>query len=471
MTAPVLYWYRDDLRLADLPALAAAIACGGPVIPIYILDDRAAGTRALGGASRWWLHHSLAQLAEAIERLGGRLILRRGDSHDILPALLEQTGADRVFASTSEAPWLRRLDAALAKRVTLDQHAGATLFRPGEICTKSEAVYKVFSPFWRALKAHGEPPEPIAAPTRWPAPERWPDSDTLDSWALRPSNPDWAAEFSDHWTPGAAGAHARVGHFLEHICEDYKRLRDIPGIDGTSRLSPHLRFGEISPREVWHRTRPVCETSEPFLRELGWREFGYHLLHHMPHLPDEPMRPEFKAFPYRRDKTALARWQCGQTGYPIVDAGMRQLWRTGWLHNRVRMIVGSFLVKDLLLDWESGEAWFWDTLVDADPANNVMGWQWVAGCGPDAAPYFRIFNPVSQGERHDPDGAYVRRWVPELAGLPDSVIHKPWEASPMERDLAGVRLGKDYPEPMVDHKRAREAALEAYECVKQAKEQ
>ncbi len=343
------------------------------------------------------------------------------------------------------------------------------LFEPWEIENQQGGPYKVFTPFWKACMKRPEPAEPVTVPARLAAPTSWPESEDLDNFALLPDI-NWDEEIRRFWQPGETGALQRLEEFLGEGVQNYAGDRDIPAKDATSRLSAHLHFGELSPRTVWHETRhapgPMGKGREAFLREVGWREFGYHLLYHFPHTPGAPLRDEFKEFPWQHNDEMREAWQRGRTGYPIVDAGMRQLWRTGWMHNRVRMIVASFLVKDLRIAWQEGARWFWDTLVDADLANNTLGWQWAAGCGADAAPYFRVFNPALQAERFDPDGAYVRQWLPELDALPAKWIHKPGKAPDDVLEKAGVRLGETYPEPIVDHAKARERALAAFEEIK-----
>lgn len=478
---PIILWFRHDLRLADHPALAAATASGEKVLPVFILDDAAPGAWANGGASRWWLHHSLTAQAAALAAIGGKLVLRRGRTVELLAELAAAIGAGAVYCSRGYEPWAARLEEQV--RVVLQQSgvelrrfAGTLLREPEELRTKSGEPFKVYTPFWRALSSDWQPAAPVAAPDRLVAPKQPIRSDALESWELCPSRPNWAAAFSGTWSPGEAGAQARLDAFLASALGGYSQNRDRPDLDATSRLSPHLHFGEISPRRCWHLAcsaaagiRGSERALDTFLRELCWREFSYHLLVHFPHLPEAPFRPEFANFPWVDDAVQTHAWQRGRTGYPIVDAGMRELWTTGWMHNRVRMIVASFLVKDLRIPWQTGEAWFWDTLVDADLANNAASWQWVAGSGADAAPYFRIFNPVSQGQKFDPHGHYVRRWVAEIARLPDSVIHAPWTASPAELAAAGVRLGETYPMPIVDHGRARAEALAAFEQLKKGR--
>jgi deoxyribodipyrimidine photo-lyase len=472
--APVLLWFRQDLRLTDNPALAAALASGRPVIPVYVLDHETPGAWAPGGAARWWLHHGLAALAASLAERGSRLVLRRGRAEAAILRLVEETGAAAVHANRLYEPWARASDAAVAaalkqRGVAIHGANAALLFEPWSVRTQAGGSFGVYTPFSRACFAAGPPPQPTRAPSRIPAPDRFPPSDHLDDWGLLPKTPDWAGGLRETWTPGETAAQARLDRFVAGPLADYDRLRNRPDLDATSGLSPHLHWGEISPRQVWHAAEaagaPRGKGTETFLKELLWREFSYHLLWHRPEMPEQPLKPAFAYFPWRNDPTAVRAWQRGRTGYPIVDAGMRQLWHTGWMHNRVRMIVASFLIKHLLLPWQEGEAWFWDTLVDADLAANSASWQWVAGCGADAAPYFRIFNPILQGAKFDPEGAYVRRWVPELARLPAALIHAPWQASPLELRDAGVVLGKSYPAPIVDHSTARARALAALDSI------
>jgi deoxyribodipyrimidine photo-lyase len=475
--APALVWFRQDLRLADNPALHAAVRRGGAVIPIYIWAPDEEGDWAPGGASKWWLHQSLKALAADLKREGSRLILRRGPSPDALRELAGETGAGRVYWNRRYEPLARQRD------TTIKEHLGpdgldaetcnsALLHEPWTIRNKSGRPFQVFTPFWRHCLSLDAPDRPLPRPREFPAPDKWPKSLPLEDLGLEPV-PDWAGGLRAAWQPGEAGAKARLQRFLRHACVDYALSRNLPGAEGTSRLSPHLRFGEISPRQVWHScarllagTTPTNWRQSQFLAELGWREFSYHLLFHFPHTPERPLRQEFERFAWRSAPGGLAAWQRGETGFPIVDAGMRELWTTGWMHNRVRMIVASFLVKDLLVSWTEGARWFWDTLVDADLAQNTQGWQWTAGCGADAAPFFRVFNPAAQGEKFDPDGVYVRRWVPELAALPDTWIHQPHLAPASVLNTAGVALGKTYPRPIVSHAIAREVALEAFRRLK-----
>lgn len=473
MNSTAIVWFRSDLRLADNPALTAAAAQDRRVIPVYILEEGTGDPWPLGAAARWRLHQSLKTLAADIAALGGRLILRRGQPAEILPRLATEAGAAAVYWNRRYEPAAiardRSLKTALkAGGLTVETFNGALLFEPWEIKTGAGGPYKVFTPFWRACRTTAaEPAEPLPPPARLPFPTAAAvASDRLDDWKLTPSAPDWAAEMTQAWDAGEKAAEARLTAFLDGPAAGYGASRDFPGTEGVSRLSPYLRFGEISPRRIWRAARlkaaaapAAAAGAESFLRELGWREFSYHLLYHFPHIPDAPFNEKFAGFGWAADAAGLTAWRKGLTGYPIVDAGMRQLWRTGWMHNRVRMIVASFLVKDLLISWREGAAWFWDTLIDADLANNSASWQWVAGCGADAAPYFRIFNPVTQGSKFDPDGAYVRRWVPELAALPQQWIHHPWDAPRLTLAAAGVTLGETYPAPIVDHATARDRAL------------
>jgi deoxyribodipyrimidine photo-lyase len=470
VSAPSIIWFRQDLRLRDQAAVAAAAAAGGPVLPVYVLDDAAAGRWAMGGASRWWLHHSLTRLDADLRARGARLILLRGDAVEHLSALAAATGATTIHATPHWEPWARLQEQALAERLTLALHGGTTLLSPFAITSGAGTPFKVFTPFWRALFASLPPALPAPAPERLTLPANAPAGDTLDQWQLLPSRPNWAQRFPELWTPGEAGAAARLSAFAGARARAYGRQRDLPAVDGTSGLSPHLHFGEVSLADVWHAIADAvgAEPAEPYLRQLGWRDFSAGLITHSPDFADVNWKRSFDAFPWRHDPASLRAWQRGETGYPIVDAGMRQLWALGWMHNRVRMITASFLIKHLLIDWRAGEAWFWDTLVDADLGNNAAGWQWVAGSGADASPYFRIFNPITQGEKFDPTGAYIRAWVPELARLPDAHLHAPWTAPPAVLAAAGVRLGATYPHPLVDHAAARARALAAYDTIKAA---
>lgn len=472
--APVLLWFRRDLRLADNPALAAAMATGRPIVPVFILDE-APERRPAGAASRWWLDKSLRRLAEAIAARGGRLILCRGDSEAILLELLAATGADRVILNRLFEPDASARDSDLAHAlrangVEVKGYNGTLLTQPGAVRTGGDGPYKVFTPFLRTLLAATTPPPVLPDTSGAGFADAGLASEELHRWALHPTSPDWSGGFD--WTPGEAGALEALRRFTTGPLADYARLRDLPGNAGTSRLSPHLHWGEISPWRAVSAARDAAAAgrvspaeADKFIAEIGWREFSAHLLAEFPHISTRAFRPEYDTMPWRGDPAGLAAWQRGQTGYPVVDAGMRQLWTTGWMHNRVRMIVASFLVKHLLIDWRYGEAWFRDTLVDADLASNVQNWQWVAGSGADAAPYFRIFNPITQGQKFDPEGHYVRRWVPELGRLGDRWLHAPWTAPPEVLRDAGVRLGGTYPRPIVEHEVGRKRALDALKTI------
>jgi len=471
--APVLLWLARDLRLADNPALQGALATGCKVVPIFVLDDAAGGDWSLGSASRWWLHHSLTALSATLEAAGSYLVLRRGPAATILPEIAASIGAAELHVGMPAEPWRRAAvdaaEAALGRTgVRVGRHRSSLLFGPDQVRTGSGSPYAVFTPFARACEAIGVPGNPAPAPRHIPSAAP-PKSDRLADWRLLPTHPDWAGGLRDTWTPGEAGAKRRLDTFLSAHLAEYGHARNIPGQPGTSMLSPHLHWGEISPRHVWHaaleHAEGASQGAKVFRTELLWREFCAQLLWHHPTLPEQPLRREFAAMKWRGDKAGLRAWQSGRTGVPIVDAGMRQLWQTGWQHNRVRMITASFLIKHLLTDWRVGEAWFWDTLVDGDLASNAANWQWVAGCGADAAPFFRIFNPVLQGRKFDPDGAYVRRFVPELTRLPDRYLHAPWEAPDDILRAAGIVLGRDYPTPLVDLAAGRQQALDAFRAL------
>ncbi len=472
MTQPTILWLRRELRLRDNAALLAAVASGRPVVPVFVLDEDTPGAWAPGGASRWWLHDSLASLAADLATRGAPLVLRRGLFADELPQLVAETDAAEIHAGIPTEPWAREAIARLTRTlsVPLHLHRTATLFGGEEIRTQAGGPYGVFTPFSRACRANLTPARPHAVPAQIAAAPA-PPSDRLEDWGLLPTRPDWAAGLRENWTPGEDGARRTLAAFTKNAIASYDKTRNFPGRPGTSALSPYLAFGEISAATAWYAASLAGEGRgvEIWQNELLWREFSAHLLWHNPALPEAPLRPEYAAMPWRKDPAGLAAWQRGQTGIPIVDAGMRQLWHTGWMHNRVRMIVASFLVKHLLLPWQDGEKWFWDTLVDADLASNSAQWQWVAGCGADAAPYFRIFNPVLQGWKFDPEGDYVARWVPELAQLPPKERQAPWEAPDMLLRSAGVVLGTTYPHPLVDLAAGRARALAALETVTASK--
>jgi deoxyribodipyrimidine photo-lyase len=448
---PSIVWLRDDLRVTDNPALSAAAKRGGPVVVVYVLDEVSAGVRPLGGASKWWLHHSLAALAESLKKLGGDLVLRRGDAASEISALVDETGAGAVFWNRRYAA-ARELDADLKASLRgqgVDVHSfqANLLFEPWTISSAEGNPYRVFTPFWRACLNAGAPRDPIPAPGALQSSEV--ESDKLDDWELLPTKPDWAGGLRDRWTPGEPSALATLERFADGDLAEYDR-RDEPGLDATSHLSPHLRFGEVSPFQVWHRMHGTLSTRahknrDGYLRQLVWREFNWNILFYSPELATKNFHEEYDAFPWQKPKPAqLSAWQSGNTGIRLVDAGMRELWATGYMHNRVRLVAASFLVKNLLIDWRIGEQWFWDTLVDADEANNAGNWQWVAGSGADAAPYFRVFNPDLQASRFDPRGEYTSRWIPD-DGLAT--------------------------QPIVDLAETRRAALAAYDVVRHSNRQ
>lgn len=471
---PSILWFRKDLRLDDNAALHAAIEAGSAVIPVYIRepgDLRNVGP--LGGAQVWWLHHSLVALKAGLTSLGSDLILATGRAQDVLADLAEQTGAATVYVNRAYERTLVDREIAIALKeegIAIRAFHGQLLHEPKSIRTGSGNPFKVFTPFWNAMQRLAEPHPPIDPPDVIPAPDSFPKSEDLDGWALLPTKPDWAVGFSDHWQPGEAGARESLEDFIDGELHDYKRGRDLPAIDATSLLSPHLALGEISPARIWHATsgqpKKAVEEVGHFRRELAWRDFCYSLLIEQPDLDETNWSDGFEGFPWESDEKGFDAWSKGRTGYPIVDAGMRQLWQTGFMHNRVRMIAASFLIKDLMIDWRRGEKWFRDTLVDADPASNAANWQWVAGCGADASPFFRIFNPILQGEKFDPDGDYVKTYVPELQKLERKYIHRPFDAPAATLQKAGITLGTTYPKPIIDHGFARDRALSAYKALR-----
>lgn len=472
-----LVWLRRDLRLADNPALAHACAHHAQVVPVFIWAPDEEAPWAPGAASRWWLHHSLAALADGLAARASCLVLRCGPSLQALLALAAETGAEAVYWNRLYEPALTTRDTAVkaalrAAGLRAESFQAHLLWEPWTLATGAGEPYRVFTPFWKtASRAPVAPPRP--APGALPAPVAWPASTPLAAFELLPRI-GWDAGLQAAWTPGEVGALARLGAFTDAALARYRDERDRPGLAGVSRLSPHLHFGEVSPRQVWHAVTTACAGAplerpggEAFLRELGWREFAHHVLFHFPHTAEQPMQERFARYPWAADATAeLAAWQRGRTGYPLVDAGMRELWTSGWMHNRVRMLVASFLVKNLRIPWQDGARWFWDTLVDADLAANSLGWQWTAGCGTDAAPYFRVFNPQRQGEQFDADGRYVRRWVPELAALPERWLHAPWTLPAAEQTRTRFVPGLSYPRPLVDFAASRAAALAGFEAIR-----
>jgi deoxyribodipyrimidine photo-lyase len=472
---PVLLWFRNDLRLNDNPALQAALKSGRRVIPIFIWAPEEESPWQPGAASRWWLNRSLTALEKSLKDRGSRLVVGTGDSAKILINLARETQSEAVYWNKRYEPVIRSRDERIAQElraagVQVFSFNGSLLFEPDAIRNKSGKPFQVFTPFWKHCLAQGEPGEPVQAPKTIPSPARWPKSIPIDSLGLAPV-PNWAGGLASAWTPGEQGALRQVAEFCDSGFSGYGQGRNALSEKQTSRLSPHLHFGEISPGRIWHSTKkeahrrgtkPAEWRHSTFLAELGWREFSHHLLYHFPSSDQEPLRTNFAGFRWRDDPEGLRRWQRGQTGFPVVDAGMRELWATGWMHNRARMITASFLVKDLLIPWQMGARWFWDTLVDADLAQNTLGWQWSAGTGADASPFFRIFNPTTQGEKFDPEGAYVRRWVPELAAMPARWIHKPHQAPEDVLKKAGLIPGESYPDPMLNHSMARTRALERY---------
>jgi deoxyribodipyrimidine photo-lyase len=470
---PALLWLTRDLRLADNPALHAALQGGRRVVPIFVLDDAGGGEWALGAAARWWLHNSLTALQEALAQAGAHLVLRRGSAEQIVPEVAAAVGAAECHVARAYEPWRRSSVKAVAGAlekmgVRLCRHSSVLLFEPEQIRTKTGGSYGVYTPFSRACEAAGVSEDNLPAPTHVPGLPGL-ESELLDDWKLLPKHPDWAGGLRANWAPGEVGAAKRAKTFLKQALTAYDEARNTPAGTTTSMLSPHLHWGEISPRRLWHAARVGLEGAsngaKVFRNELLWREFSAHLLFHHPTLPAEPLRPEFAGMPWRDDAKRLLAWQRGRTGIPLVDAGMRQLWQIGWQHNRVRMVTASFLIKHLLIDWRVGQQWFWDTLVDADLASNAASWQWVAGSGADAAPFFRIFNPVLQGRKFDPAGTYVRRFVPELSRLPDRFLHAPWEAPEDVLAASGVRLGQNYPHPIVDLAAGRQQALDAFNAL------
>lgn len=469
------------MRVDDNPALHAACeASGGQVVCLYVFEDPSAG-RDLGGASKWWLDKSLSALSADLEAIGARLVLRTGNAEAVLKDVIHQTGAAGVYWNRRYDAAGREIDASIksnlqADGIQVESFNGSLITEPWTQKTGSGGYYKVYSPYWRAVQANYKCPAPLPRPDKLTSPLI--NSEELDAWGLHPYAPDWSTGFNQDWQPGEAGAKERLSAFLSSSVSAYDDHRNRPDVEtGTSGLSPHLAFGEISPAQIWRATRARVDAGEAneksahtFLSEIIWRDFSYVLLFHNPELATENFKPDFDLMPWRDSPEDLRAWQKGQTGYPIVDAGMRQLWHSGWMHNRVRMIVASFLTKHLLIHWRHGEDWFWDTLVDADPASNSASWQWTAGSGADAAPYFRVFNPITQGEKFDETGDYVRKWCPELKNLPRKYLYQPWEAGPLILHQAGIKLGETYPHPIIDHKSGRQRALDAYDTLKERRD-
>ena len=474
MNKTAIVWFRRDLRLRDNPALVYALKNADKIIPLYIWSPEEESPWQIGGASKWWLHHSLLSLEKSLADKGGNLLIKAGDSLDELTRLIEEFNPTLIC-------WNRLYDPKLIKRdkeikgslretgIEVKTFNSALLCEPWEVQNSSKKPFQVFSPFWKFIIKNFECPKPLSAPKEIKTFKYLPSAKTIGDLNLLPKIP-WDEGFCDHWKPGEESAIKSLKKFLKTPVDSYKESRNLPDRVGTSRLSPHLHFGEISPRQIYWQTRREFGSDNPdaecFLSEIGWREFAHHLLYHFPETTKKPLKDAFKKFPWKKKKKDLVAWQKGKTGYPIVDAGMRELWHTGWMHNRVRMIVASFLVKHLLQPWQEGAKWFWDTLVDADLASNTLGWQWTAGCGADAAPYFRVFNPLLQGEKFDKQGLYVRKWLPEISKLPNKWIHKPWEAPKEVLQDAEVVLGKNYPKPIVGLMEGRDRALDAYEEIK-----
>jgi deoxyribodipyrimidine photo-lyase len=481
-TGPLsILWFRRDLRLTDNRALARALADGGRVLCVYIREpgDRHAG--ANGAAQAWWLHRSLSALDAALRARGNALTLLTGDPRHLLEWLVDRTGARAVFWNRRYDGPGREIDTEIKARlrekgVRAESASGFLLHDPTVLKTQQGRPFSVYTPFWKAFERDYTPPEAIAAPEHIPAPDlpsgTAPEGEPIESWALLPTRPDWAAGFGGYWQPGEDGAQKLLAAFLDRGLAAYGSRRDFPADTHTSRLSPHLAFGEISPHAVWITAGATGRRIESddllrFRKELVWRDFAWHILFHHPHLDETNLDRRFDGFAWKGSNEQFAAWCRGRTGYPIVDAGMRELWATGTMHNRIRMVAASFLIKDLLIDWRRGERFFRDTLVDADTASNPFNWQWVAGCGADAAPFFRIFNPILQGQKFDPEGHYVRRWCPELAHLPDEFVHRPFDAPAPVLATAGVVLGRTYPRPLVDHHAAKEAAMAALNATRQ----
>ncbi|RYE05815.1 MAG: deoxyribodipyrimidine photo-lyase [Rickettsiaceae bacterium] len=456
-------WFRNDLRLTDHLALDAAIRTKKDILPIYIYDKSC--SRPLGSAAKWWLHHSLTSLKKNIRKCKADIILREGDAFEVLKDIYNQTEFTHIFWHDRYDQNGQHQDQTIkeyfeSKKVDCQSFNGSLLFGSMNFRTKEKKYFKVFSPFWKHCLKHGHIDEPIAQPSLIKFNHNLKiQSNSIDSWHLLPKKPNWAKGFRDTWTPGELGAQKLLKEFLNEKLSKYKAERDQPAALAISDLSPHIRWGEISPKQMWHKVKIKsaifnCENSgECFLRQLGWREFNYYTLHHNPEIVKSPLKKKFEHFPWHKDKLLFEAWARGKTGYPLIDAGMRQLWKTGYMHNRVRLVVASFLTKNLLISWQEGEEWFWDTLVDADLASNPFNWQWVAGCGTDAAPYFRVFNSILQSKKFDNKGEYIRYWIPELRDVSNKFVHSPW--------LLKEKV-KNYPEPIIDYYESRTEALETF---------
>jgi deoxyribodipyrimidine photo-lyase len=471
----VIVWFRRDLRLSENPALHHACKDGREVIPVFIWSPEEERPWESGAASKWWLHHSLKQLDQGLREKGSQLILLKGPSLESLRLLMHETRSEAVYWNQIYEPWAVLRDEKIKSSL---EHEGlgvysfnsSLLIEPWNLENSSGKPFQVFTPFWKKLRAEFEPRALLPAPREIRGPKGRVRSCTLEDLALLPKV-NWAKGLARKWRPGEKNGKTLLRQFVAKRIADYAELRDRVDLQGTSQLSPYLHFGEIGPLQIWHEVEKALAPQghlrfkqvESYLRQLAWREFAYHLLFHFPKTPEKPLREKFSKFPWKKKQRYAQRWQKGQTGYPIVDAGMRELWQSGTMHNRARLVAASFLVKDLLQPWQDGAMWFWDTLVDADLANNTLGWQWVSGCGADAAPYFRVFNPILQGEKYDPHGDYVRQWVPELRKLSSKWIHRPWQCPAAILKEAGVVLGKNYPRPVIDHEQARDLALDAYE--------
>lgn len=475
-SAPSIVWFRRDLRLADNLALCKAVETGAPVICLYIKEPADPLAGANGAAQAWWLHHSMLALDAALRQRGNRLVTMSGDPRHLIEWIVDRTGATAVYWNRRYDGPGRALDSEIKARlrqkgVRAESSPGFLLHDPTVLKTLQGKQFSVYTPFWKAFESAYQPPEAIAAPDRIASDDFALDCEPIHAWGLLPTKPNWAKGFESLWTPGEDGAQALLRSFVGKGIDGYGERRDFPAENHTSQLSPHLAFGEISPHAIWRAAGSTTSQAGEgdvtrFRKEIVWRDFAWHTLFHNPRLDGVNLNRRFDQFPWQPSQNNLVAWQRGQTGYPVVDAGMRELWHTGTMHNRVRMIVASFLIKDLLIDWRDGERWFRDTLVDADAASNPFNWQWVAGCGADAAPFFRIFNPVLQGQKFDAAGDYVRHWCPELSALPDDVIHRPFEAKAETLKKAGVVLGQTYPRPVVDHQKARDAALDALKATR-----